>query len=61
MTTAPASPRLTLRQSLGRTHMMISLTAVCMAGLFLTITALLCGGALAFRLLPAPDNGKNSL
>ncbi|AUZ81443.1 MULTISPECIES: diguanylate cyclase domain-containing protein [Aeromonas] len=41
MTTAPASPRLTLRQSLGRTHMMISLTAVCMAGLFLTITALL--------------------
>lgn len=41
MTTAPASPRLTLRQSLGRTHMMISLTAVCMAGLFLTITELL--------------------
>ena len=41
MTTAPASPRLTLRQSLGRTHMMISLTAVCMAGLFLTVTALL--------------------
>ena len=41
MTTAPASPRLTLRQSLGRTHMMISLTAVFMAGLFLTITALL--------------------
>ncbi|WP_421270750.1 diguanylate cyclase domain-containing protein [Aeromonas taiwanensis] len=41
MTTAPSSPRLTLRQSLGRTHMMISLTAVCMAGLFLTITALL--------------------
>lgn len=41
MTTALASPRLTLRQSLGRTHMMISLTAVCMAGLFLTITALL--------------------
>lgn len=33
--------RLTLRQSLGRTHMMTSLTAVCMAGLFLTITALL--------------------
>ena len=36
-----AGQRLTLRQSLGRTHMMISLTAVCMAGLFLTITALL--------------------
>ena len=41
MTINHASPRLTLRQSLGRTHMMISLTAVCMAGLFLTITALL--------------------
>jgi diguanylate cyclase (GGDEF)-like protein len=41
MMTPHASPRLTLRQSLGRTHMMISLTAVCMAGLFLTITALL--------------------
>lgn len=27
----------------------------------LAITALLCVGALAFRLLPAPDNGKNSL
>ena len=27
----------------------------------LAITALLCAGALAFRLLPAPDNGKNSL
>ncbi|MGY3856507.1 diguanylate cyclase domain-containing protein [Aeromonas veronii] len=35
------STRVTLRQSLGRTHMMTSLTAVCMAGLFLTITALL--------------------
>ncbi|MGY6037227.1 diguanylate cyclase domain-containing protein [Aeromonas sp. AE23HZ002T15] len=35
------SSRITLRQSLGRTHMMTSLTAVCMAGLFLTITALL--------------------
>lgn len=34
-------PRITLRQSLGRTHMMTSLTAVCMAGVFLTITALL--------------------
>lgn len=33
--------RPTLRQSLGRTHMMTSLTAVCTAGLFLTITALL--------------------
>ncbi|MBP4041008.1 diguanylate cyclase [Aeromonas sp. SrichE-2G] len=41
MMTSHASPRLTLRQSLGRTHMMISLTAVCMAGLFLTVTALL--------------------
>ncbi|MGU5558493.1 diguanylate cyclase domain-containing protein [Aeromonas caviae] len=41
MTVYHATPRLTLRQSLGRTHMMISLTAVCMAGLFLTITALL--------------------
>ena len=41
MTINHANPRLTLRQSLGRTHMMISLTAVCMAGLFLTITALL--------------------
>lgn len=41
MMTPHASPRLTLRQSLGRTHMMISLTAVCMAGLFLTVTALL--------------------
>ncbi|WP_412705136.1 CHASE sensor domain-containing protein [Aeromonas rivipollensis] len=40
MTINHANPRLTLRQSLGRTHMMISLTAVCMAGLFLTITAL---------------------
>ncbi|MGU5593715.1 diguanylate cyclase domain-containing protein [Aeromonas sanarellii] len=36
-----AGQRLTLRQSLGRTHMMISLTAVFMAGLFLTVTALL--------------------
>ncbi len=34
MTVHHATPRLTLRQSLGRTHMMISLTAVCMAGLF---------------------------
>ncbi|GJA56121.1 hypothetical protein KAM348_35440 [Aeromonas caviae] len=41
MTVHHATPRLTLRQSLGRTHMMISLTAVCMAGLFLTVTALL--------------------
>lgn len=41
MMTSHASTRLTLRQSLGRTHMMISLTAVCMAGLFLTVTALL--------------------
>ncbi|MNF33161.1 putative diguanylate cyclase YfiN [compost metagenome] len=37
----PSEQRITLRQSLGRTHMMTSLTAVCMAGLFLTITALL--------------------
>ena len=33
--------RLTLRQSLGRTHMVTSLTAVCMAGLLLTGIALL--------------------
>ncbi|MFQ2252224.1 diguanylate cyclase domain-containing protein [Aeromonas hydrophila] len=37
----PPNQRLTLRQSLGRTHLVTSLTAVCMAGLLLTGIALL--------------------
>ncbi|MEN9586000.1 MAG: hypothetical protein RLZZ616_3006 [Pseudomonadota bacterium] len=37
----PRTQRLTLRQSLGRTHMVTSLTAVCMAGVLLTGIALL--------------------
>ena len=37
----PPNQRLTLRQSLGRTHLVTSLTAVCMAGVLLTGIALL--------------------
>ena len=37
----PPTQRLTLRQSLGRTHLVTSLTAVCMAGVLLTGIALL--------------------
>ena len=38
---SPPNQRLTLRQSLGRTHLVTSLTAVCMAGVLLTGIALL--------------------